>query len=103
MDEEESTSSHHLYRVVHENDANGASLQRDHTHFVLVDTPDPDQWGSEIPFRAAFEQHLRDEFSVPTVIVIIEGGLKYGRRRPRADRTSTAYGQLTDATLPPGR
>ena len=55
-----------------------AALESRHTHFVLVDNPDPKQgssgWGDEIPMRDAVMRLLESWWSVPGVLPVLQGG-----------------------------
>lgn len=67
-----------FYRRTKPDDHMGVALQPNHTHFLLVDTPHvqgKSPFGTEIPFRMAFERQVHDEKSVPTVVVVLNGGV----------------------------
>jgi len=61
------------YKPEKENDAKSASLQKDHTHFILVKS-DVDEWGQEIEFRTALEHHISTQLKIPIVLVALNGG-----------------------------
>ena len=54
----------------------GAPLNRDHTHFVFVDSGKeaPAAWGAEISFRANFESTYARLKGVPLVLLVVQGG-----------------------------
>jgi hypothetical protein len=53
-----------------------AALETNHTNFILVDSPDNDDWGSEINFRARFERLLTQKFNIPGILLAIEAHKK---------------------------
>lgn len=72
-----------FYRRVCPDDWRGAALNANHTHFIMVDAPEPSGaepgqtsgFGGEIEFRMKFERACRDRLSVPTVVVVLNGGV----------------------------
>jgi len=54
----------------------GASLEPNHTHFLLVDSgkEKSNAWGGEINFRTRFEQTYCRRNKVPMVLVVVAGG-----------------------------
>eukprot|EP00026_Physarum_polycephalum_P001425 Phypoly_transcript_01426.p1 GENE.Phypoly_transcript_01426~~Phypoly_transcript_01426.p1 ORF type:complete len:856 (+),score=89.64 Phypoly_transcript_01426:115-2682(+) len=61
------------YSAEKKNDAKSASLQQDHTHFILVRN-EIDDWGQEIGFRTALEHHFATKAQIPIVLVALNGG-----------------------------
>jgi len=55
------------------NDNNGASLNPDHTHFVLVESGVNDWW-EELQFRSDLEEFVSNEWQVPLVLITVNGG-----------------------------
>ncbi|XP_066935830.1 transient receptor potential cation channel subfamily M member-like 2 [Clytia hemisphaerica] len=52
----------------------GAFLDHNHTHFLLVDNGTTGKFGVEIPFRSALEEYIVKE-KVPSVLLVLEGGV----------------------------
>ncbi|XP_066912898.1 transient receptor potential cation channel subfamily M member-like 2 isoform X3 [Clytia hemisphaerica] len=52
----------------------GAFLDHNHTHFLLVDNGTTGKFGVEIPFRSALEEYIVQE-KVPSVLLVLEGGV----------------------------
>jgi len=61
------------YSAEKKNDNKSASLQQDHTHFILVRSA-IDDWGQEIEFRTALEHHFATKDKIPIVLVALNGG-----------------------------
>ena len=59
-----------------QNSADGAALEPNHSHFVLIDTKKGGRaaWGGEIAMRFTIEKTICERFSVPMVLVVVEGG-----------------------------
>ena len=59
-----------------QNSADGAALEPNHSHFILVDTKKNGRaaWGGEIAMRFTIEKTICERFSVPMVLVVVEGG-----------------------------
>jgi len=49
------------------------ALNPNHTHFILVDSPE-DKWGEEIKFRSELESCIREKFHIPVVLIVVNGG-----------------------------
>lgn len=63
------------------NSSTGVNLERNHTHFLLVDNGkeainDPSTWGGEIAFRFALEAKYCQKKRVPRVLIVVQGGPK---------------------------
>ena len=65
------------------NTGDGANLESNHSHFLLVDDHDPtthpdldggDLWQTEIPFRFALEETYCRLRAVPRVLLVVQGG-----------------------------
>ena len=58
------------------NGGDGARLEPNHSHFVLVDSGavGGKAWGCEIPTRCAVESHICEHYHVPMVQVVVNGG-----------------------------
>ena len=56
----------------------GANLDRNHTHFLLVDNSKtaPEAFGGEIAFRFALEAMYCEKKRVPRVLIVMQGGPK---------------------------
>ena len=61
-----------LYEKKEESGPNGAALETNHTHFVLVDDG-KDQWGGEIAFRSKLEEEVATHFNIPIVVCVVDG------------------------------
>lgn len=80
-----------LYSQQKPNDNASAALNPDHTHFILVDSPD-NKWGEEISYvsyaewictyvllttdrvRAALEDYISRVWQIPLVLIVVNGG-----------------------------
>ena len=64
------------YAKTKPNDATGANLEPNHTHFLLVDTglEGGKAWGGEIAFRARLEAEYCRRKRIPRVQVVVQGG-----------------------------
>ena len=51
-----------------------SNLDSNHSHFILVDNGSQSSWGSEIKFRMALEESIRDHLKVPACLFVMEGG-----------------------------
>ena len=60
------------------NSASGVNLERNHTHFLLVDNEKeaPTAWGGEIALRFALEAEYCRRKKVPRVLIVVQGGPK---------------------------
>jgi len=60
------------YRKLTANSSKSAALDKNHTHFFLVDNGS-DEWGAEIALRADVEEELQKQ-NVPLVLLVLGGG-----------------------------
>ena len=60
----------------HPNSPNGANLEPNHTHFLLVDNgkEGSSAWGGEVQFRFALERQYCLKRRVPRVLLCVQGG-----------------------------
>ena len=63
-----------LYVKRKPNSMESAALDPNHTHFILVDNG-KDEYGGEIQLRGSIEQALSERFRVPSVLLVVQGGL----------------------------
>ena len=56
------------------NSSDGAALDANHSHFILVDNPDVAGWGGEIEMRASIETRLSEKLALPIVLIVVQGG-----------------------------
>jgi len=64
----------HYVKRIQNSDAS-ASLDEQHSHFLLVDGGPGSSWGSEIELRSKVEEKICDFLRVPRVLLVIQGGL----------------------------
>ncbi|XP_076815902.1 transient receptor potential cation channel subfamily M member-like 2 isoform X1 [Clavelina lepadiformis] len=50
------------------------SLDKNHSHFILVDDKSVGEYGKEIEFRATLERHISDVTKAPIVCILLQGG-----------------------------
>lgn len=83
-------------------DSMGASLNPNHTHFILVDAPTPPNgspFGLEIPFRMALEERYSEANKLPTVCAPPRRRGR-GRAPARAGNAAEARSRGARATAP---
>ena len=56
------------------NDSKSAALDINHSHFVLVDNTETDDWGGEVEMRALIEKRLSEKLALPYVLLVVQGG-----------------------------
>lgn len=55
------------------NSHNSSALDVNHTHFLLVDD-EREQYGGEISTRASVEASIAKRYTIPTVLLVVQGG-----------------------------
>jgi transient receptor potential cation channel subfamily M protein 2 len=49
-------------------------LNSNHSCFILVENENEGRFGGEIEFRTNFEQFLRENYKIPLILIVLEGG-----------------------------
>jgi len=61
------------YKKMIQNGGHGAALDPNHSHFIFVDRGKP-EWGAEIAFRTSLEDYITQQYQIPVVLVVVQGG-----------------------------